>query len=536
VGFGLLCVPLMASACGSDHAASADANAPKYYEDVAPLLNRNCVGCHRDAGIAPFALTNYGAVRDHASDIVTDTAARKMPPMPVDDSGSCNTYSNARWLSDGEIDLLSRWTKAGMPVGDAAKAPAIPDAPPSLTDPDALIDIGISYTPNSADGHDDYRCFVVPAPVTELRYLTAYEVQPGQAREVHHVIVYQPNDAAAAKAAHDLDDAADGDGYPCFGGAGVDASPVALWAPGAGAIQLPEGTGVPLAPGRDLIVQIHYNLDNGTAPDRTRVALAFAQKPVITAQYLPIADTDLKLPPGKQRIESMASAMLAPGQFTVYGAMPHMHTLGRTLQVNVEADGASTCLVNVDRWDFHWQNAWWYDQPLVIDKPSSMSIRCGYDTRTRTDTVTWGESTSDEMCISFLYVTTKTMPDPPPPSCDDQTNPLFGSCLEQLLSGCYEPDLSGTCSSANGNVSWSDGSKIIGNGAGLGFYSAGSDTTCIGLSPSPNGFVLTKGDETLVYKATGDKVTLDCPDGSQVQASGEQLNTFNKCRGLGCPD
>ena len=404
VTFGLL----FAAGCSSND--TADASAPKYYEDVAPLLNRSCVNCHRAGGIAPFALTDYGAVRDHASDIVSATAARIMPPMPVDNSGSCNTYSNARWLTDDEIDLLGRWAKAGARAGDLSKAPALPDAPPTLTSSDALLDIGVSYTPSDAAGHDDYRCFVVPAPLTELRYVTAYEVQPGQAREVHHVIVYQPSDNDAAKAAHDLDDAASGDGYPCFGGSGVDSSPLAMWAPGAGAIQLPAGTGVPLAAKRDLIVQIHYNLDNGTAADRTKVALQFATQPVITAQYWPMADTEMKLPPGQKLVEAMSSTMLSPDRFTVYGAMPHMHTLGRTLQVSVEADGASRCLVNVDRWDFHWQNAWWYEQPLVIDKPSSMSIRCGYDTRSKADVVTWGENTSDEMCISFLHVRMPSAP------------------------------------------------------------------------------------------------------------------------------
>ena len=520
--------------CSSDQ--TPDANAPKYYEDVAPLLNQNCVNCHRDGGIAPFALTDYGAVRDHASEIVSDTVARIMPPMPVDNSGSCNTYSNARWLTDDEIDLLGRWAKAGKPAGDPSKAPALPGEPPSLATPDALLDIGVSYTPNSADGEDDYRCFVVPAPITELQYVTAYEVRPGQAREVHHLIVYQPSDNDAAKAAHGLDDAAEGDGYPCFGGAGVDASPLAMWAPGAGAIQLPEGTGVPLAAKRDLIIQIHYNLANGTDADRTHVALQFATKPVITAQYLAMLDTDLKLPPAQKLVESTSSAMLAPGKFTVYGAMPHMHTLGRTLEVDVEADGASRCLVKVDRWDFHWQNAWWYDQPLVIDKPTAMSIRCGYDTRSKTSVVTWGENTTDEMCISYLYITANTAPDPAPtaPDCDDKTNPLFGSCLDQILKDCWAPDLTGTCTSENGTVSWSDGSKIIGNGTGLGFYAAGSDKACIDLSVTANGFVLSKAAQMLVYKASGDKVTLDCPDGSRVQSTGEQLHTFNQCRGLAC--
>ena len=206
---------LLVAGCSSNHAADADANAPKYYEDIAPLLNQNCVNCHRDGGIAPFALTDYDSARAHASDIVTDTRARIMPPMPVDNSGTWNTYSNARWLTAEQIDLLGRWAKAGTPAGDSSKAPALPDLPPELAQPDALFDIGGPYTPSSADGHDDYRCFVVPAPVTQLQYLTAYQVLPGQAREVHHVVVYQPSDDDAAKAAHDLDDAAAGNGYPC---------------------------------------------------------------------------------------------------------------------------------------------------------------------------------------------------------------------------------------------------------------------------------------------------------------------------------
>jgi hypothetical protein len=70
----------------------------------------------------------------------------------------------------------------------------------------------------------------------------------------------------------------------------------------------------------------------------------------------------------------------------------------------------------------------------------------------------------------------------------------------------------------------------------LGLYAASSDTACIDLSVTASGYVLTKGDQTLVYKASASKVTLDCPDGSHVQATGDQLGTFTKCRGLSCPN
>ena len=532
---GLFCSGWGALACSTDGAESGSVHTPKYYEDVAPVINDNCVGCHREGGIAKFSLTTYDEVRAHATEIASATATREMPPMPVDNSGQCNTYANARWLSNDEIALLGRWATTGTQAGDPSQAPSLPDAPASLTDPDALLDMGVSYTPDDSSGHDDYRCFVVPSPVDALRYITAYQALPGDQREVHHLIVYQPANAEQANAAHALDDAATGHGYPCFGGPGVDASPVAMWAPGAGAIDMPLGTGVPLVAHRDLIIQIHYNLENGVFPDRTKVALAFAATPPISAQYVPIANYAMRLPPGQAKVESMATIELLPGPFKIYGAMPHMHTLGKTLRLDIEANGASKCLVDVDRWDFHWQNAWWYSEPLAIEKPSSMSIRCGFDTRDRTEVVTWGESTRDEMCISYLYITTKDKPEDLL-DCHDQGNPLFGSCLDEFLAGCYEPDVSGTCSGENGSVTWSDGSKIERSGAMASLYSAGSDEACITVALSAGGAVLSKGDQQLSYVGVGDKVTLTCPDGTKLQATGAQLTAFNVCRGVNCPN
>ena len=529
------CGAWLTLACSSE-SANSDANAPRYYEDVAPLLNANCVGCHREGGISPFALTSYDQARAHANEIASATAAREMPPMPVDNSGSCNTYSNARWLSDDEISLLGRWAKNGTPAGDPSKAPPIPEPPSSLDHVDATLDMDVSYTPDEALGHDDYRCFVVRSPVDALRYVTAYEVLPGQQREVHHLLVYQPANETEATNAHALDDAADGEGYPCFGGPGVDASPLAMWAPGAGPVEMPPGTGVALAAHRDLIFQIHYNLDNGTAPDRTKVALVFANEPPIRGQYVPALNTEFRLQPGKELVESTAVQQLAPGPFKVYGVMPHMHTLGRTLRVDVENDGATQCLVDVDRWDFHWQNAWWYTKPQLIQKPQSLSIRCGFDTRERSSVVTWGESTSDEMCISYLYITTSDKPDAPL-DCSGENNPLFGSCLEEFLAGCYEPDLSRGCTGQDdGSLSWGDGSKIVRSGATAGLYGPDDDKPCITAALSASGAELSKDDQKLSYAASGDQVTVHCPDGTELHSTGAQLRTFNLCHGVNCPN
>jgi hypothetical protein len=512
----------------------SDDDEPTYYEDVAPLLSENCVGCHRTGGIAPFALTDYGAVRSRAERIAEVTATREMPPMPVDNGGDCNRYSNARWLSNREIDLLARWADAGAPEGDSSAPKEPPHVEPELENPDAFIEMAGEYTPNAHEGHDDYRCFVVPAPVNELEFLTAFQVYPGDARVVHHLIVYQPASHSDVEAAHALDEAETGDGYTCFGSPLVSASPFALWGPGVGAVTLPAGTGVPLAANRELVIQIHYNIDNGVFPDRTRVGLKFAAEPVIAAGYLDVANTEMMLAPGRELVESSATeSYTEPIHFKAHGAIPHMHMLGRTLRVEAEAAGETRCLVNVDRWDFHWQNAWWYERPLELEDVRQLSIRCGFDTRSRSETVTWGDNTSDEMCISFFYATTEDAPTPEI-SCTNAENPLFGSCIEAMLSGCYEPDVSGTCSVEDGNLSWSDGSRFVTQGEGAGFYGSDDEEPCVGFEVGTESATFTRGEEAILYTASEEEVTFQCSDGSPLVASQFHLYEFAVCKGLAC--
>lgn len=526
--------------CGGsddDDAAPGDTSAPTYSEAIAPLLKENCTTCHQEGGIAPFVLTDYASVREHAREIVAETSAREMPPMPVNNDGSCNTYSNARWLTDGEIATIKAWYDAGSLEGTPSDGNDPPAPPPSLEDPDAVVDIGTDYLPDDSREGDDYRCFIVPAPADDRQFVTEYEVIPGDPRVVHHVIVYQPASADAVRDAHARDDEDAVDGYTCFGSSGIDAEPLALWAPGAGSIKFPTGTGVPLAPGRELVVQIHYNLENGVFPDRTRVALRFAKEPVISGYYWAAADTELVAPPGKELVvSSAANKFEKPVSFKVHGAMPHMHTLGKTLHVNAALkSGKEQCLVDVDRWDFHWQNAWWYDEPLSLKDATSLDISCGFDTTSRTETVRWGDSTRDEMCISYFYVTLSDEPDPVI-SCDDTENPLFGSCFDDMLAGCFEPDLSGTCSVTDmTTLNWSDGSKVIIAGDGAGFYGPGDDSACIGIEVSQTGATLTRGDDTVTYgPASNGDVSVACPDGSKVGATNFQLNEFAACRGLIC--
>lgn len=403
----------------SDVSAPSDAGSPvdappaqtTWAEHVAPLVFQHCVGCHREGGIAPFSLTSYDEASTRAELIRTETTARRMPPSVVNASGSCNTFrDDVRWLSQAEIDTLARWVDDGAPAGDLSRVPPVPPPPGGLPRTDVTLDMGVTYTPDGSRP-DDYRCFVVDPGMTEDRFITGFQVVPGDARVVHHVILYSIPTANAERNAEALDAQDETPGYPCFGGPRVgDSQPLALWAPGGGATAFPNRTGLRLSGGRKAVLQVHYNTLGGTHPDRSRVNLQLERSVFSEAYLVPYRPDVVSLPP--RMTEAVASDTLAipdlPAGLTsvwVHGVAPHMHTLGRTLRVETSHEGTNRCMVDVPRWDFHWQQLAFYQDPVQVFAGSSVSIRCTYDTTTRTTTTTWGEGTQDEMCLSYFYVT-----------------------------------------------------------------------------------------------------------------------------------
>ncbi len=93
----LLTWPTMASGAGET-----------FGKDVAPILNRSCVTCHRPGEAAPMSLIGYENVRLWARSIRQKVTAREMPPWPADPSHSVK-FQNDPTLSPAEM------TPAGNP-------------------------------------------------------------------------------------------------------------------------------------------------------------------------------------------------------------------------------------------------------------------------------------------------------------------------------------------------------------------------------------------------------------------------------------
>jgi len=180
-------------ACGSDPAAAT----PTYWTNVAPIYYDKCVGCHQAGGIGPFALDNYASAKDHAADASAMVELNLMPPFLVDHSGSCGDFHDDETLSPAQKATIKSWVAAGAPEGQ----------PRTLTlQPPPHLEQGTDYrTPDFAPepqggalaAHDEYRCFLLDSGLTAPRFITGYEVTPGNAAIVHHVLVFTVDAAKA---------------------------------------------------------------------------------------------------------------------------------------------------------------------------------------------------------------------------------------------------------------------------------------------------------------------------------------------------
>ncbi len=377
-----------------------------YAGQVAPILNRRCVSCHRPGQVAPFALTTYEHAARWSRDIKRATKSKTMPPwLP----GNHGAFRDERWLEDAEIETLAKWSDAGAPLGDRAKVPPAPKFPEGwiLGEPDLVLNGQEFDVP--ASGPDEYRCFVLPTDLPEDRWVSAVEVRPGNMRVVHHIIAYVDTSGTAERM--DADDPKPGYRSHGTGPGFIPSGEMSGWAPGVTPYALPDGVGRPLRKGARIVLEVHYHKSGRAEKDRATIGLHFSRKPVRhPLRWITPMNPMFVLKPGEKRIKVQASSKLRHTVKAI-SIFPHMHLLGREMTAEAELpDGTTKMLIHVPAWDFNWQDTYHFKEPLPLPAGTRVRVTAYYDNSADNPdnpnnppkTVRWGEQTSDEMCIVFM--------------------------------------------------------------------------------------------------------------------------------------
>jgi len=459
---------------GSHHAVTTRALAPTW-DAVAPVFAEKCVSCHRTGGIAPFSLTNAKSAQAHAQAIALVTKLRIMPPwMPGGDSPAYEGQSH-RILTAAELSLIQRWVQGGAKPGHArdiapqSSASSAPGTP-------MVLRPAHSYRPHSTGGGtDDYHCFLLDPKLAQNSFVTSAVVKPQHAALVHHVILFDATGANVADA-RALDAKSGGNGWTCFGGPGLSETRassdtvasdalgapqwISAWVPGHVTNDLPSGTGVLVHSGDLVVMQVHYNLLHDPTRKLTdRSSAILRVTPQATTNLTPLstyllpAPVELPCPAGVSGPQCTRDAAynaevkqygadaavlpigllylchetLAQAQGTtstcartvnrplrIYGVAGHMHLRG--VDIKIELDGKT--LLHIPHWSFHWQDAYYLDQPVDASPGDTLRVTCAFDNSPSHQPIVdgkplqpryvlWGEGTTDEMCLGLLQVASR---------------------------------------------------------------------------------------------------------------------------------
>lgn len=380
-----------------------------YAEHIAPILNEHCVSCHRPGEVAPISLIGYENAKKWSPMINQVSTARKMPPWKA--VHGFGDFQDENRLDETKIETLKRWEEAGSPPGDLKKAPKPPSFSGTwaLGKPDMILSTAQPYK-LGAEGSDEYRNFVFDPKNKETIWVTAMDVRPGNRKVVHHVIAFIDTSGQATRKAENTKDGQEG--YITFGGPGfVPFGSLGGWAPGLIARKTADGTAYEVPPGAKIVMQVHYHRSGIEETDQTQLALYVSKQPPKQRVELAwLANPLFRIPAGADNHEVKLTYKV-PADITIYGSMPHMHLLGKSMKAMIEyPDGSTRPLVFVDDWDFNWQMQYNLKEPYKVPKGSKILVQGFYDNSTKNPNnpsnpprpVTWGEETTDEMFLLIV--------------------------------------------------------------------------------------------------------------------------------------
>ena len=389
-----------------------------YTATIRPIIIRNCATpCHHPGGVGPFSLLTYQDVAKRGKFVAKVTQSRYMPPFPAD--RQFQHYANERGLSATEISAIQAWVKGGMPEGEKGRGGVEGEKErEAAKEPVAKPDLILRMKPYAINGdsREDFRYFHVPMNLKNDVWVEAIEFVPGNRKLLHHSRLMVDSTGTMAG----IDGMAEDDPHL----KDFQKTPLADeflygWVPGNDRVTFPAGAAKRIRAGSDLLLNIHYSPSPNAAQDQSEVRLYFAKKPVKQiVRTLTLTENNVTNQPFRLEANTKPTFYInygpLPDTVRLLSVLPHMHWLGQSVRAfAITPAGEAINLVSIPDWDYRWQLTYFFREPLVLPKGSTIIAEAHYDNTDQNPlnpnhparTVGYGWSSTDEMMnLVFYYI------------------------------------------------------------------------------------------------------------------------------------
>lgn len=381
-----------------------DITAVSYTNDIAPIIVENCASCHREGGIAPFALDSHAMVQGWSPMIREVVMTKRMPPGQLDPH--VGDFRNSYVVPFEDQRKLLDWIAAGSPKDGAADPLAMIEWPPTewaFGEPDYIIEIPAQSVP--ATGVLDYRYEFIPINLGgQDRYVRASQYMPGDRTVLHHTLnaLFGPGERPSGR------------GF--VAPANPNVAHITPYIPGAAPAVEEPNTGGLLKDGSTIAIQLHYTTTGRETVDASRIGVWFYPEDEIPTERRTgecaciFTPTWTNIPPYDPNFEQTAQIVI-PDEAHVLSFLPHMHFRGKYMRFEAHyPDGSTEMLANVANYNYNWQMEYQLAEPKLVPAGTRIVVTGAFDNSEQNKanpdpsrSVPWGDQSWDEMFFGQVY-------------------------------------------------------------------------------------------------------------------------------------
>ena len=382
-----------------------DQATPSYENEIAPIILDNCASCHREDGIAPFAMNSHAMMQAWSPMIREVLMTKRMPPGQLDPH--IGEFVNDGLVGDANIQKVLHWIAAGSPNNGSSDPLAEKTWPASkwaFGEPDYIIKIPPQSIP--ATGVVEYIYTASePIDIGKDRWVRASQYLAGDRTVLHHTLnrIIPPENAGQGR------------GYRNPGEGDTGSPGIVAYVPGAEPKMNPPNTGGLLRNGSQLAVQLHYTTNGRETVDAGEIGVWFypeGEEPeermsgecacIFTPTWTDIPAYDPEF--------IQTSSVTLTEDVELFSFLSHMHFRGKYMRFYADyPDGTNEELINIAKYDYAWQWAYTYEDPKFMPAGTKLTAVGAFDNSAQNPSnpdpsidVGWGQQSWDEMFFGSM--------------------------------------------------------------------------------------------------------------------------------------